>query len=384
MAKQTPTSINTLDFLRACLAALDQPDDIRDPLEDLLRQRTVEDHRLDYKAGSWANSIDAAELRRDVSAFANAEGGVLIIGVSETKDHKTGEVRPTDSPEGCGAEFASCRRTVEHSLRALLPALSALPQLLCVQLDSGLNLFILPISRSENIVLVREGSEQVAYLRTGEGRHRMPEYLHADLVLGRRNRADLDVDVRVESLGNQGSEYMFQLSVTVTNVGLTWLPDSQVGCIGYASNHTDPSSGPVRSARLLAALSAPRIRRTTVRPLVLHQRHGAMERLAPFQSHVTRLVIAIPQCDGMAPHDVLWCGFAYIASQGEPPRRFSCQFRYDESGGSLVARPVVLQLQPEQRALCWWGTAQDDREIWDTAVSQVEADASTSEGSVEE
>ncbi len=61
-----------------------------DGVETLVRDGTPEGITLDYK-GDFTNNLDAAkkELAKDVCAFANAQGGTLLIGIGQ--DKATGE-----------------------------------------------------------------------------------------------------------------------------------------------------------------------------------------------------------------------------------------------------------------------------------------------------
>ncbi|HET8926032.1 MAG TPA: ATP-binding protein [Candidatus Acidoferrum sp.] len=59
----------------------------------------IEEHKhLDYKAELYPNN-DAGQkdFLIDVCAFANAEGGILLIGVPEARDTKNG--KPTGVPD---------------------------------------------------------------------------------------------------------------------------------------------------------------------------------------------------------------------------------------------------------------------------------------------
>ncbi len=53
-------------------------------LTELLTAQVPEGLRIEYKQALYGNSdADRKELLKDVSAFANAQGGHLIIGVEE-------------------------------------------------------------------------------------------------------------------------------------------------------------------------------------------------------------------------------------------------------------------------------------------------------------
>ena len=74
---------------------------LRDVTETDLRrilESGVEEHKhLDYKAEMYANN-DAGkkDFLIDVCAFANAEGGILLIGIPELRDSQNGQ--PTGAP----------------------------------------------------------------------------------------------------------------------------------------------------------------------------------------------------------------------------------------------------------------------------------------------
>lgn len=54
-------------------------------LRELVEAQVSEALRLDFKLAQYGNSdSDKRELLKDVSAFANAQGGHLLIGVEET------------------------------------------------------------------------------------------------------------------------------------------------------------------------------------------------------------------------------------------------------------------------------------------------------------
>src|SRR6267142_1596236 len=75
---------------------------LRDVSEADLRavlESGMEEHKhVDYKAEPYANN-DAGQkdFLIDVCAFANAEGGILLIGVPEARDPKNG--KPTGAPD---------------------------------------------------------------------------------------------------------------------------------------------------------------------------------------------------------------------------------------------------------------------------------------------
>jgi hypothetical protein len=71
-----------------------------DYLESLIRNKTEENLNLDYKAsGSLKrNDKSTSELSKDVSAFANSDGGIIIYGIKEDQinRHLPQEIDPID------------------------------------------------------------------------------------------------------------------------------------------------------------------------------------------------------------------------------------------------------------------------------------------------
>jgi predicted HTH transcriptional regulator len=115
------------------------------------------------------------ELRRDITAFANADGGVLVFGVTE---------QPVvgKAPRGTPAAFASCH----GDLDALVERMAAVIRELSAQLypqpraprrvrgPSGEELIVLAIPRSLRLGAATESGSARYYTRIGEGRAVMP------------------------------------------------------------------------------------------------------------------------------------------------------------------------------------------------------------------
>ena len=64
----------------------------KDYLDNLIANKVEEDTHLDYKASAALYKQKGDELykdiTKDVSSFANADGGILIYGISEDKEHR--------------------------------------------------------------------------------------------------------------------------------------------------------------------------------------------------------------------------------------------------------------------------------------------------------
>lgn len=69
-------------------------------IDALIQNEVEESIYLDYKDGRALDSDKIAEITKDVSAFANADGGIIVYGVSENKaSHKPEDYAPVTNPK---------------------------------------------------------------------------------------------------------------------------------------------------------------------------------------------------------------------------------------------------------------------------------------------
>jgi len=74
-------------------------------LEAFLRQQIGENLTLDYKRElSTSSNRDRAELCKDISAFANSQGGMIIYGVGEDSTDRTPQLPPAGTPRTVGRQ----------------------------------------------------------------------------------------------------------------------------------------------------------------------------------------------------------------------------------------------------------------------------------------
>lgn len=201
--------------------------------EQLYAARAAEDLWLDYKSGAVVTKqkADKRDIRRVASAFANSEGGILLIGVVDDDQN-----RP-ETVDGVGAE-ADAAAWAGRTVESLLPYLSRPPLVLGAQLE-GEPVILIVIDRSPQLVPVVEGGVARHYLRIAEHTPPIPDYLHADLRLGRRARPTLTIAATCGARWHTTrSKVSLTWSIQVSNDGLVWVDGLLLGAVG----HGDPSN----------------------------------------------------------------------------------------------------------------------------------------------
>jgi len=200
-----------------------------------------ENQLLEFKDGKILDSIGSASLaiRKYISAFANADGGLLIVGVSDEKPHR---VTPTRKPGG--------KALNEWAKDAALPItgyLSPLPRFQVLEV-CGTEVLIVAISRAPMLVPVIEAGEPAYYLRIHDSAPRIPPYLIADLLLGRRQAARFDVTsvpVPINEYRGRGRRVQFRVAIEnaslvaakMVTAGMIAWTDSWDGNEGSVSDH---------------------------------------------------------------------------------------------------------------------------------------------------
>lgn len=157
-------------------------------IDSLIASKRVEGQWIEFKAGQLFKTEGAAkdEIRRQISGFANAEGGVLVLGVTEP-DPLTG-LRTVD---GCPPVGGNAHDWVS---RVLQDVPTARPRVHPPVAVNGKSVLVIAVDRAPVIVPCPAKRGVVFYLRIGDSTHEVPGWLEADLVLGRRQRPHLTVE----------------------------------------------------------------------------------------------------------------------------------------------------------------------------------------------
>src|SRR6476659_9208883 len=112
-------------------------------IEDMIRDMVQENIHLDYKASKAINQSARDEIAKDVSAFANSDGGVLIYGVEEDRASHL----PTRIDEG--VDDAECSREwIENTITSRINPKIPDVQIIRLPLALGRSVHVISIGKS--------------------------------------------------------------------------------------------------------------------------------------------------------------------------------------------------------------------------------------------
>lgn len=203
-------------------------------IERLLAHLTPEGLHLEYKGWDFVEGkAAAAKVRKWVAGFANSDGGVLLIGFHENRNE--GELLSVSldgkpaSPRAKGpGEWAA------RALTDIAPMLSPAAHIKAIEHD-GRPVLAIAVARAPNAVWCAEERRMAYYLRIGDQTLTAPDYLHADIVTGRRVRPVFDVlGLSVSNAHAQSRiSCRWNLHITLSNTGLVWVDEGIIGMLGY-------------------------------------------------------------------------------------------------------------------------------------------------------
>ena len=113
-------------------------------IESLIDNEVEEDIHLDYKAAGALDKEDKkrTEITKDISAFANSDGGIIIYGVSE-EDHRPKEISPID-----GRIYT--KEWLENVIQQIQPRIEDI-KIHPIRIDDiGRSIYVVKIPRSSN------------------------------------------------------------------------------------------------------------------------------------------------------------------------------------------------------------------------------------------
>lgn len=368
MPKQTKRTFSLL----TALLAREPIEDLADSIWMLPEHRISEDGYLDYKRGSFLTKPRrerAAEIRRMVSGFANAEGGVLLIGVAgdeETDEGTRWEVTGCD-PRDVGARDADgLREWVESVVRDLAPHILPFPRVeVPVHPEKGPVVVIATHRTAANLVPCLESEGITYYLRIGSSTPPMPPYLHADLMLGRRQHVDVEVSGTFEVSTTDPSVFLLRLDLHVDNPGISWCPEGGLELVGYVDEANFPRPhqrydeglplGIQQSVKVWPLHEMNHEAQVLTRFLGPRGDVNTFDKIPPLSRYSQQTGIKVMRIR-QAP--VEWRGALLVSPEGQRPVWVQLQARIDAERGRLIEQEV-RKLPPDQAPEIFWGSVQE-------------------------
>jgi hypothetical protein len=212
-----------------------------DDAQKLVDLREPEGLSLEYKRGSWTTKSDDTlthEFRRYTAGFANAEGGLLVVGVVGGEDAQ-GDAK-------WSIEGATCRDLAGWNawLGKVLQEIAVRTRVrwTVLKANDGNEIVFIAVDRAEALVQFLERRRRFCYLRIGEQTIAMDDTLYTDLVLGRRAKPDLELAPPEVSVIRDSRGRLMKILLAVHNQGLVWVPDLKVALVGYSHGRISTSA----------------------------------------------------------------------------------------------------------------------------------------------
>lgn len=327
------------EFLEIARSRAPMPSEI----DELLTNHVSEDLWLEYKRGRWLTDTNAKrqrKLRRYVAGFANADGGAILVGVAggEEPEQLTDKQWAVD---GCPPGPQPWDEWASNSLSSLSGYLSRQPRIYTVQ-HAGGTVLVVVVRRSNGLVPCVEDGRPVYYMRIGHQTLPLDPSLYADLVLGRRQAPNFEVELLKPTIepGPPALESTLGLRVNfiVRNESLVWVPDLQVGIIGNA-DRADPATmrctdgggagdrtqGERAVSRALSDYVEVLPKSHELSPYSIRSRPRPPLNTAPFASIKCDALFTLPNI-AIAPQQ--WWGAIYIAPTNGLPQWFAVRIEY--------------------------------------------------------
>ena len=222
-----------------------------DELQSFAASAPREDLFLDYKDGKLLDDPKRARqtVRRWVSGFGNAEGGVLVIGFDESTPR---QVSP--SRDRVGSETLDS--WASKALAGMEGLFSPPPRFRTIPVEPGRAILLIATARAPQLIPCHEAGEVKFYLRFHDSTPDVPAYLISDLVLGRRqhpvivpalHQATLRFD-QADGPVSRAAHLSFSLSFE--NVSLVPARQIEIGLVGW-SLPEEPDAIPMPGTRLI-------------------------------------------------------------------------------------------------------------------------------------
>lgn len=197
------------------MSFFDKEDYTLDDILNLVENRAEESLHLEFKESRALGKDDKSkrEITKDVSSFANSDGGIIVYGIQE-KDHKASHFTFID-----GTEFTKewLELVINNGIFRKIPGLKIFP----IRCDGILSKSIYLVKIPQSTDAPHMNKEQLYYKRYNFQSVKMEEYEVRQLYF-RRNATKLSIEKALLSTSenNDSSEVVkFQLSVFLKNSG---------------------------------------------------------------------------------------------------------------------------------------------------------------------
>lgn len=227
-----------------------------DELTTFVAKVPEEDLFVEYKDGLLLEKPKDAKrtIREAVSGFANAEGGVLVLGFDE---HRPEEKRPPVrqlSPclDRVGAD--PLETWASKTLADMVSFLSPPPRFRSIPAGPGRCVLLVAVARAPQLVACFEAGCTKYYLRFHDSTREVPAYLISDLVLGRRQHPVLipqleKVELRFDPFALGVSYFATaRFWLSLENVSFVATHGVEVGLVGWVVPD-EPGSPPLPGVR---------------------------------------------------------------------------------------------------------------------------------------
>jgi hypothetical protein len=344
-------------FLEIALLRAPTPAEI----DELLTSHVNEDLWLEYKRGDWLADTDAKrqrKLRQYVAAFANADGGAILVGVAGAEKPE----KPTDKQwavDGCPqGQSQPWDEWTSNSLSPLSGYLSRQPRIHSVQHAEG-KVLVVAVRRSNGLVPCIENGRPVHFMRIGHQTLPLDPSLYADLVLGRRQSPHFDVEL-LEPTIEPGQ---LRVHFIVRNESLVWVPDLQIGIIGDGALENPPTMRCIDGGGGGDRTQGETISRALSDYVeVLPKRHGfpvdSYSIRSPPRPSLNTAPFASIMCDALftlptAMNAQRWRGAIYIAPTNGLPQWFAVRIEYKSMPKPKVRKSEAVRVDDERIPIDW-------------------------------
>lgn len=317
---------------------------------DDLRSNHSEGQWLDFKSGKLTNDKEAKEkLREYVAGFANADGGLLVIGVEDK-----GSPKKVDGCKQIGGRPLD--EWAPRMIQQFAPSFSVQPKFKEVAHTDGAVL-VGAIPRAPLLIPITKDGQLRYPIRIGESTVIAPDYLVSDLILGRRNRPILDIKARITPrLQPSGVDDRFvQLSggsVVVENVSMVLAKDVRLGAVYWVGGQQVGATHSQLLAHVEAAKPDDRLSvESQITWGLAHPKlglHGAPT-IAPFDSvYSTDLSIQIPHRNNGSTTRLAM----YVVAEGTIPDWFEVEI-IDRTGSNLPPTWSIKKCYSDRPRVSW-------------------------------